>query len=136
MKKKSKNVAEDTRIKKLDVLMNYETGVQKMNENLGIIIMLFAMAAFSILESILSFLEKGIPLNNFYFNARSEEEKERLDMKFIYRQTAIVFGLIGLMLLILALLILFEKTELVTPIVIPFCIVTVGYTLVSSIKML
>lgn len=116
--------------------MNYETGGQKMNENLGIIIMLFAMAAFSILESILSFLEKGIPLNNFYFNARSEEEKERLDMKFIYRQTAIVFGLIGLMLLILALLILFEKTELVTPIVIPFCIVTVGYTLVSSIKML
>ena len=109
MKEKSKNVAEDTRIKKLDVLMNYETGVQKMNENLGIIIMLFAMAAFSILESILSFLEKGIPLNNFYFNARSEEEKERLDMKFIYRQTAIV---------------------------IPFCIVTVGYTLVSSIKML
>lgn len=105
-----------------------------MSESISTIIMLFVMAAFSIIVSILSFMEKGIPLNNYYLFA-TKEEKEKLDLKSIYRQTAIVFGLIGLMLLILALLILLNKTELITPIVIPFCIVTVVYAVVSSINM-
>lgn len=105
-----------------------------MGENIGTIIMLFIMAAFSIIVSILSFLEKGIPLNNYYLFA-TKEEKEKLDLKRIYRQTAIVFGLIGLMLLILALLIPFNRIELITPIVISFCIVTVVYAVVSSMNM-
>lgn len=105
-----------------------------MSENVGTIIMLFIMAVLSIVVSILSFMEKGIPLNNYYLFA-TKEEKEKLDLKRIYRQTAIVFGLIGLMLLILALLILYNRIELITPIVIPFCIVTVVYAVVSSINM-
>lgn len=105
-----------------------------MDENIWTIIMLFVMSIFSLIESVLSFMEKGIPLNNLYIFA-TKEEREKLDKKQIYRQTAIVFGLIGLMLLVLALLIMFNKTDLITPIVIPFCIVTVVYAVISSINM-
>ena len=105
-----------------------------MDENMWTIIMLFGMSAFAIIVSIFSFMEKGIPFNNAYLFA-TKEERTKLDKKQIYRQTAIVFGLIGLMLLISALLILFNKTELITPIIIPFCIITVVYAIISSINM-
>ena len=82
--------------------------------------------------SFFCFMEKGIPLNNYYLFA-SEYEKQRLDMKHIYRQTAIVFALVGAMFLILAFLILFNKIELITPIVLTLCIVTVVYAIVSSL---
>ena len=45
------------------------------------------------------------------------------------------FDILGLMLLILALLILFNRTDLITPIVMPFCIITVVYAVISSIYM-
>ena len=45
------------------------------------------------------------------------------------------FDILGLMLLILALLILFNRTDLITPIVMPFCIISVVYAVISSIYM-
>lgn len=103
-----------------------------MNDNMGSIITLLILGGFSVIESVLSFMEKGIPLNNYYLSA-SEYEKQRLDMKHIYRQTAIVFALVGAMFLILAFLILFNRIELITPIVLPLCIITLVYAIVSSL---
>jgi hypothetical protein len=103
-----------------------------MNDNMGSIITLLILGGFSVIESVLSFMEKGIPLNNYYLFA-SEYEKQRLDMKHIYRQTAIVFALVGAMFLILAFLILFNRIELITPIVLPLCIITLVYAIVSSL---
>lgn len=37
-----------------------------MNENMGSIITLLILGGFSVIESVLSFMEKGIPLNNYY----------------------------------------------------------------------
>lgn len=53
-----------------------------------------ALAAFAI--SLCSFLEKGAPVNNTYLYATPEARKT-MDKKPLYRQSAIVFCLLGLL---------------------------------------
>ena len=65
--------------------------------------LLCAIVSFTI--SIRSFLEKGFVLNNAYIFA-SEEERKALDKAPLYRQTAIVCGLSGVMFLLIALMVL------------------------------
>ena len=55
---------------------------------------LFLLAIFAIVLSIRSFCEKGFLLNNSYLYA-SKQEREAMDKKPYYRQSAIVFLLIG-----------------------------------------
>ena len=56
---------------------------------------LFALAVFMFTLSILSFCNKGTLLNNAYLYA-SEKERKTMNKKPYYRQSAVVFLLIGL----------------------------------------
>ena len=60
---------------------------------------LFLIAAVAFLFSFRSFREKGFLLNNAYLYV-SKKERETMDKKPYYRQSAIVFALIGVIFLL------------------------------------
>lgn len=60
---------------------------------------MFAFSVASFVISIRSFLEKGFLLNNAYLGA-SKKERETMDKKPHYRQSAVVFLLVGLIFLL------------------------------------
>ena len=65
---------------------------------------LFAVSIFLFFMSVRSFMEKGFLFNNAYIYA-SKQEREKMNKKPHYRQSAIVFLLIGLVVGGIALLI-------------------------------
>lgn len=68
-----------------------------MEITLAVILGIAAAGAF--LAAAFSFKEKGVLLNNAWLYA-SKEERERMDKTPYYRQTGVVFLLIGLMLVL------------------------------------
>ena len=68
---------------------------------------LFAVSVFLFFMSVRSFMEKGFLFNNAYIYA-SEQEREKMNKKPYYRQSAIVFLLFGIVFLLLALAVLLE----------------------------
>lgn len=94
----------------------------------GIICFIIAMIAFVI--AILQFAEKGFLFNNAYLWA-SKEERKRMDKKPHYKQSGIVFLLIGIIFLLNTLEALF-KTSWIFPVVIVIDIGTIIYAIVSS----
>ena len=60
---------------------------------------LFLVSLGAFVMSIRSFREKGFPLNNAYLYA-SKREREAMDKKPYYRQSAIVFAMIGVIFLL------------------------------------
>ncbi len=56
-------------------------------------VLLGMFSALSLVISVLQFKEKGFVFNNAYIFA-SKQEREKMDKKPYYRQSAIVFGLI------------------------------------------
>jgi NhaP-type Na+/H+ or K+/H+ antiporter len=81
--------------------------------------------------SILSFKEKGILLNNAYLYA-SKREREKMNKKPYYIQSAIVFVFIGLIFLLNGLQMLF-KFDWLFYIVLVMMAITVVYAIASSI---
>jgi len=96
----------------------------------AIIIGLIAVASFII--SILQFKEKGFLFNNAYIWA-SKEERQRMDRRPHYRQSGVVFSLIGILFLLLALEVLLDAGWLLYAFW-GVVILTVVYAVVSSIK--
>lgn len=96
----------------------------------GIILLVLSVVLFGI--SIRSFMQKGFLLNNSYIYA-SKEEREKLDKKPYYRQTAIVFMLIGIIFLLNGLQLLLKMSRMLYPIIF-VVILTVAYAVVSTIK--
>ena len=96
----------------------------------AIIICLIAVASFII--SILQFKEKGFLFNNAYIWA-SKEERQRMDRRPHYRQSGVVFSLIGILFLLLALEVLLNAGWLLY-VFWGVVILTVVYAVVSSIK--
>ncbi len=92
---------------------------------------LFLISAFAFFMSIRSFLEKGFLFNNAYIYA-SKQERETMNKKPHYRQSAIVFLLIGLFFLLNALAVLFEL-KWIFYIVAAIIIITLVYAIASSI---
>ena len=95
-----------------------------------IIISLFAVASFTI--SFLQFKEKSFLFNNAYLWA-SAEERKRMNKKPHYRQSGIVFALIGALFLVPALEVLLGSGWLILIFWI-VAIITVIYAIVSSSK--
>ena len=93
---------------------------------------LFAISAFAFFMSIRSFMEKGFLFNNAYIYA-SKQEREKLNKKPYYRQSAIVFLLLGLTFLLNAISVLLE-IDWIFYIAVAVVIVTLIYAIVSSIK--
>ena len=70
-------------------------------------IALVVVSLFLFILSIRSFLEKGFLFNNAYIFA-SQKERETMNKKPYYRQTAIVFFLMGITFLLIGFAILFD----------------------------
>lgn len=96
-------------------------------------IVLFVIAAACWSLAVLSFLGKGFLLNNAYIYA-SREEREQMDKKPYYRQSGIVFSLIGVVFALNGLEMLL-KAERIFYLVIATLVLTVVYAIFSSILM-
>ncbi len=95
-------------------------------------IILFVIAAGAYTVSILSFFEKGPLFNNAYLYA-SKHQRKTMNKKPHYRQTAVVFLLIGTVFLSSGLGALL-RAEWIFGIAIIFLIALFAYAIVSSIK--
>lgn len=93
------------------------------------ILMLISASAFFV--SLRSFAQKGFLLNNAYIFA-SRQERKAMDKKPHYRQTAIVFMLLGFIFLLHALGILFDAGWTVYPAAV-ITVSVVVYAAASSI---
>ena len=76
------------------------------------------------------FKEKGFLLNNSYLYA-SQEERRRMNKKPRYRQSAIVFGIIGLIFAIIAIAV-FTGWKCLFAAVIGLSIILIIYAIISS----
>ena len=76
-------------------------------------------------------MEKGFLFNNAYIYA-SKQEREKMNKKPHYRQSAIVFLLLGIVLLLLALTVLLEAYW-ISFVGVAVVIITLIYAIVSSI---
>ena len=95
-------------------------------------IILFVIAASAFVMSILSFMEKGFLFNNAYIYA-SKEMRAKLNKKPHYRQSAIVFLLIGLIFLLNGFSVIFE-TKWIFYAVIAVVVIAMVYAIVSSVR--
>jgi len=95
-------------------------------------IVLFAVAAALLVMAILHFAGKGFLFNNAYIYA-SKEEREAMDKKPWYVQSAVVFCFLSVIFIILGLSIVFRdyKIELLT---IPFAAAAVVYAVWSTVR--
>lgn len=92
----------------------------------------FALAGVFEVISIMSFMERGYLINNAYIYA-SEEERKKMDKKPYYRQSAIVFCLLGVMFAIVGTSIVVQNYQ-IELLEIPVAAGTVIYAVVSSAK--
>lgn len=81
--------------------------------------------------SYLQFNEKGFLFNNAYIFA-SKQEREKMDKKSHYRQSGIVFVMIGMIFLINSIEMILE-TGWLNYVVISFVVIAVIYAIVSSV---
>lgn len=96
------------------------------------VILIIISAALFIL-SVFQFKEKGFLFNNAYLYA-SEEERKKMNKKPYYRQSGIVFILLGSIFLLNAVQLL-TKLNWIFYIVIAVVILTLVYAVISSVKL-
>ena len=94
-------------------------------------IILFIISVLAFVMSIRSFMGKGFLFNNAYIYA-SEQERESMNKKPFYRQSGIVFLLIGMIFLLNGFNLLFE-TKWIFYVIIAIVIITFVYAIVSSV---
>ena len=95
-------------------------------------ILIFAFAGTTLLISIRSFLCRGFLINNAYLYA-SKEEREKMDKKTYYRQTAIVFLLLSIVFVIIGASLVLHNYR-ITFLEIPFILGAVIYAIISTIR--
>ena len=76
-------------------------------EDIIVAVVLIAVSLLVFVLSIRSFLEKGFLLNNAYLYA-SKKEREAMNKKPYYRQSAVVFFMIGIVFLLIGVAILLD----------------------------
>lgn len=94
---------------------------------------LFLISIGVFVMSIRSFMEKGFLFNNAYIYA-SKEERKKMDKKPHYRQSAIVFLLLGVSFLLLGIMTLTDALWLLY-VVIGIAALTIIYAFVSGVRM-
>ena len=95
-------------------------------------IVFFAIAGIILLFAIRSFTERGFLLNNAYIYA-TKEEREAMDKKPYYRQSAIVFCLLSIVFVIIGLSVLFQNGN-IGLLVIPIAVAAIIFAVVSSVR--
>ena len=94
-------------------------------------IILFTISVCSFVMSIRSFMEKGFLFNNSYIYA-SKQEREAMNKSAHYRQSGVVFLLVGLIFLLNGFNLIFQ-TNWIFYIVVAIIIFTLVYAIVSSV---
>ena len=102
-------------------------------EDMIVAVILFLISLVAFVLSIRAFLEKGFLLNNAYIYA-SKKERETMDKKPHYRQSAIVFLLLGCIFLLNGLQVLLNAPWIFYAVMV-LVLVTLGYAIVSSIRL-
>ena len=97
-----------------------------------LIMILFIISAGSFAASYSYFKEKGFLLNNAYLFA-SKEEREEMDKKSHYRQSAVIFLLIGIIFLLNTVQMIFNIGWLFYA-VLAVTIAAVIYAVISTVK--
>ena len=100
-------------------------------QNMIIACIIFIIAIVMFVISFRSFKEKGFLLNNAYIYS-SKKERENMNKKPYYRQTAVAFLLLGILFFSVALDTIF-KTEWLFYVNIVYVFIIVTYAIVSSI---
>ncbi len=95
------------------------------------IIIIFLIAGIILLISILHFMEKGVLFNNAYIYA-SKQERQTMDKRPLYRQSAIIFCLLSIVFLIIGLSLALHNDSILFA-EIPVIIGTIGYAIISSV---
>ncbi len=95
-------------------------------------IVVFALAGVLLLLGIRSFLQKGFLLNNAWIYA-SKEERKAMNRKPYYRQTAVVFGLLAAVFLVIGFSLVFRNDRLFL-LEIPLTVGTIVYAAVSTAR--
>ena len=95
-------------------------------------ILVAVMAILCIFISLFHFKEKGCLFNNAFLYA-SKKERDLMNKKPYYRQSAIVFFLLGAMFFTLEMELITEKTWIYSIFVVLFLILLI-YVVISSIK--
>ena len=104
--------------------------VTSMGKIIGAIV-LGVIAAICLVFSYLQFHEKGVLLNNAYIYASKQERKD-MDKRPYYKQSGIIFVLIGIIFLINAIDIILQ-TGWLFYLVIGAAIITILFAIVSSV---
>ena len=92
----------------------------------------FVLSIAAFIISVRSFMEKGFLLNNAYLFA-SEQERKAMNKGPYYRQSAIVFFLLGILFALLALQSLL-KAKWLLGIAAAVVVITLAYAIVSSLR--
>lgn len=100
-------------------------------ELITLIIVLF-LAGVLLLLSIRSFLQRGFLLNNAYLYA-SKEERETMNKKPYYKQSAIVFCILSVVFLVVGLSIVVQEDKILL-LEIPLTGGVITYAIVSTVK--
>jgi hypothetical protein len=100
-------------------------------EDIIVAVVLIAVSLLVFVLSIRSFLEKGFLLNNAYLYA-SKKQREEMDKTPYYRQSAVVFFMIGIVFLLIAAAILLDNFR-VTYIADAVIVLLLIYAIASSI---
>lgn len=95
-------------------------------------ILVFIIAGILFVMSIRSFKNRGFLLNNAYLYA-SKEEREKMDKKPYYKQTAIVFLLLCFVFIIIGVSIVLHNSR-INLLEIPIIVGVVIYAVISSIQ--
>lgn len=95
-------------------------------------IIMFAIAGVLLLFSIRSFLERGFLLNNAYLYA-SKEERNTMNKKLHYKQSAIVFCILCAVFLVIGLSFVLQNDKL-SLLEIPLIVGAIIYAIVSTVK--
>ena len=96
-------------------------------------VFLFLVSIGTFVMSVRSFMERGFLFNNAYIFA-SKEEREKMDKKPHYRQSAIVFLLLGVSFLLLGIMTLTDALWLLY-VVLGIAALTIIYAFVSGVRM-
>ncbi len=95
-------------------------------------IIIFLIAGLLLFFSIRSFMNKGFLLNNAYLYA-SKEEREKMDKKPYYIQTAVVFLILSMVLIIIGISVVFQDSR-INLLEIPFVAGAIIYAILSTIR--
>ncbi len=93
---------------------------------------IFSLAIVTLIISVRSFNNKGFLFNNTYIYA-SKQERETIDKKPYYRQTAIVFLILCLVFIVIGVSVVLNNSRIIL-LEIPLFLAVIIYSIVSSVQ--